>query len=82
MSAAVPEASSSLRTDTEAVRLFEMTKDGYLPAGSRSAYYTFSPVAGQRVVVIDAYDWSVLGRPAGDKTLVRDLKSLPASCRR
>lgn len=51
-----------------------MTKNDYLPPGSRSAYYTFSPASGQRVVVIDAYDWSVLGRTAGDSGLVRSAR--------
>lgn len=45
-----------------------MDKSGILPAGSPSAYYSFSPAEGYRVVVMDVYDWSVLGRDAGDAT--------------
>ena len=48
-----------------------------IPSENGSSYYTFSPTTGFRVVVLDGYDISVIGWPAGhphQKEALRILK--------
>lgn len=59
------------QTYQEIVHRYELESRDLLPRHARAAYYTFSPAKGQRVVVLDFYDSSVHGRPAGDHAQAR-----------
>ncbi|KAJ1269617.1 hypothetical protein BS78_07G225100 [Paspalum vaginatum] len=56
----------------------ELVRELRMPGGAARAYYDVSPWPGYRLVVLDAYDFSAVGRPRGDPVAARARRLLDA----